>query len=653
VNVSVSSHSQRLSVIWFVDLVGHSTLAARDHDRALDQIQRFQEVVRRIVADEDGRVVKFLGDGALLESSSALAAVEAAGRIHAEMGDELRTGIHLGDVAVGDDGDLYGEGVNGAQRIQTEAEPGQIVVSEDVWRRLRNRPAYAFESLGERPLKGIEPMELFALIAIDRRETGARTRETAGRARAGERIAEEPVPPSIAVLPFANLSPDPENEYFSDGVTEEILTLLARVEGLKVISRTSVMRYKGTVKPIREIGRELGVTSILEGSVRRAGQRVRITAQLIDAATDDHLWADRYDRDLEDIFAIQAEVSERIVEALRLRLTTGERTRLARKPTGSLEAYESYLKGRHSLSRRTGPALEQAIDHFRKAVAADPGFSEAWVGLADGLILLTEYAATPVDQVIDEARAAGERALALDPRLGEAHVSLGYIAQSAFRWAEAERHFRRGLELSPGYVTGYHWFALLQGQLGRFEEGIALLRRAEALDPLSLPVRVALGTLLHRAGRLEEALEVYRKALELDPGHAALHNNLAETYKILGRYEEALAEMETCSRIAPEYMPAGWVADLGAGFESGGERGFWEAALRSAAENQAQRGPATHFDMAEACVRLGRPSEAFEHLEDLVRTRHPIAADVLNELSVAPLRSDPRFESLKRELGMP
>ena len=332
--------SHRLSVVWFTDLVGYSSLAARDQDEAIALVQRFQAIVEATVPRAEGRVVKFIGDAALLESPSAESALQAATALHQEMGERLRTGIHLGDVAVASDGDLYGDGVNGAQRIQTEAEPGQIVVSEDVWRRFRN-PRLRLRAPWRAASQGIEPMELFRVVGIGEHDAPPRSPP-----RHGRDSTEAPRDPgrSVAVLPFTNMSPQADNEYFSDGVTEEILTLLTRIEGLKVISRTSVMQYKGTVKPMRQIGEELGVTTILEGSVRHAGQRVRITAQLIDAATDEHLWADRYDRDLEDIFEIQSDVAERIVEALRVRLTNGS-ARGSERPTESVEAYEAYLKG--------------------------------------------------------------------------------------------------------------------------------------------------------------------------------------------------------------------------------------------------------------------------------------------------------------------
>ncbi|HEU4463985.1 MAG TPA: tetratricopeptide repeat protein, partial [Gemmatimonadota bacterium] len=540
--------SQRLSVVWFTDLVGYSVLVARDQDQAVALTQRFQEAVKRVVSQAEGRVVKFLGDAAMIESPSAEAALHAASAIHAEFGKGIRTGIHLGDVVVATDGDLYGDGVNGAQRIQAEAEPGRIVVSEDVWRRFRNRPAFVFEPLGERRLKGIEPMELFRLMSISAREPAEPHTSAAPVAMAG-------AAPSIAVLPFVNMSPQADDEYFSDGVTEEVLTLLSRIEGLKVISRTSIMRYKGTDKSMRQIGEELGVATVLEGSVRHSGSRVRITAQLIDAATDAHLWGDHYDRDLEDIFAIQTDVAERIVEALRLRVTRRERSQLAEKPTENLEAYQAYLKGRHFLARRTGTTAQQAIELFRQAVAADGSFAAAWVALAEGLALSSMYGGAPVASVIPEARAAAEKARRLDPRLGEAWASLGLVAVLEWKWDEADALLRRGLELSPNSVTVYYWYAILLTAKGRLEEANALLRRAVEMDPLSIPVQSALGANLSFQGRHEEALEHFRKTMELDPSYAPLYGNVAITYVSQGQFEKAFENFNAFSLLNPQGMP--------------------------------------------------------------------------------------------------
>ena len=636
-------------MVWFTDLVGYSSLAARDQDEAVALVQRFQAIVEATVSRAQGRVVKFIGDAALLESPSAESALQAATALHREMGERLRTGIHLGDVAVASDGDLYGDGVNGAQRIQAEAEPGTIVVSEDVWRRFRNRPAFVFEPLGERHLKGIEPMELFRVVGIGEHDAPA---SVTAEVRPGSNVTETPRDRgrSVAVLPFTNMSPQADNEYFSDGVTEEILTLLTRIEGLKVISRTSVMRYKKTDKPMRQIGEELGVTTILEGSVRHAGQRVRITAQLIDAATDEHLWADRYDRDLEDIFEIQSDVAEQIVEALRVRLTSRERSRLSERPTDSVEAYKAYLKGRHFLSRRTEAAIRQAIEWFRKAVEADPSFAQAWAGVADGYALLASYSAAPVPDARAETHAAAGRALALDPGLGEAHAALGLVEGYEWHWEEAEGEFRRALELSPGYATAYHWYGNLLMARGRLEEALAILRRALELDPVSLPVHTGLGVVLYISRRFEEAIDISQKTIEMDPGYSGAYPNLINSYLCLRRFDDALDAMKAASRQSHNEFPPDFVAKVREGYRSHGERGFWEATVEGMQSAQDIRG--RDYDVVQALAQLGRTDEAFAVVDQLLSERSPLAHLISLDPLFDPLRSDPRFEEIRRSLGL-
>ncbi|HYO45229.1 MAG TPA: tetratricopeptide repeat protein [Gemmatimonadota bacterium] len=643
----------RLTVVWFTDLVGYSSLAAQDEDRAIALVRRFQAAVRAAIPPDGGRIVKFIGDAALVESPSVESALVAAATLRESLagGEEVRTGIHLGDVAVAPDGDLYGDGVNTAQRIQVEAEPGQIVVSELVAQGLRSRPAFQFEALGERRLKGVEPVRLFLVTGV---EAIHPTESAAPDGRPAARVpaAAPEVERSIAVLPFVNLSADPENEYFSDGITEEILTALTKLGDLKVISRTSIMQYKGTSKSVREIGSELEVGMVLEGSVRRARDRVRITAQLIDAGSDRHLWAENYDRDLDDIFAIQSDVAQRIVDTLRMQLTPREKARIAERPTEDVQAYEWYLKGRHFLSRRTESALRQAIERFRRAVAADPSFAQAWVGLADGLVLLANYSATPLAEVADEARAAAERALALNPDLGEAEISLGYLASSEWNWGEGERRYRRGLELRPGYAVGHHWFGIHLGAVGRHDEALTTLRQALSLDPLSLPIQMALGVRLWKSGRVEESLEVYRKAIELDPAYAPTYNNLSLVLLSMGRFEEALEAAGELSRLNPDWAPPERVEELRAGYAYGGVEGYWEASHRWNSAHIQDEGAVAYLGLAVDCAQLGRVDEAFEHLERYVASRHPTVPTELASPLLASLRSDPRLAEIKRKLGL-
>jgi TolB-like protein/Tfp pilus assembly protein PilF len=651
----MTRRTYRLAAVCFADIAGYTELSGRNEGEAVAVVELLQDVARQAIEERGGRVVKFIGDALLAEFPSTddavRSAIEIRDRFAAEVRSgglgsrDLRVGVHIGDIVTAADGDLYGDGVNVAARIQAAAEPGQVLISEDVWRQLHQRTEFHFESQGERALKGVAtPVRLYGVGLEPSARAAMPPRPTAK--------AEAKTPPhkqSVAVLPFTNMSASAENEYFSDGVTEEILTLLTRIEGLKVISRTSIMRYKGTDKPMRQIGVELGVASILEGSVRQAGQRVRITAQLIDAATDEHLWADRYDRDLEDIFAIQTDVAERIVEALRVRLTPKEQARLAERPTESIEAYQSYLTGRHFLSRRTESTLRQAIEWFRKAVAADPEFAEAWAGLADTYAVLPSYSPTPVPEACAEGRSAAERALALDPGLGEAHAALGLAAQHESNWEEAEREFRCALELAPGHATAYHWYGNFLSWRGRTEEALAALRRALELDPVSLPVHMAMGVALHYHRRFDEAIDVYRKAIEMDPGYVSAHQNLANSYLCQRRYDEALTEWEIISGLDPRFPPD-FVAEVRQGYSLGGVRGFWEAILEGLRSRPKVLGRA--YDMPQACAQLGRIDEAFALIDELLVERSALAIQVPSDPLFDPLRSDPRYEKVLGRLGL-
>jgi TolB-like protein/class 3 adenylate cyclase/Tfp pilus assembly protein PilF len=665
----MTQRTYRLAAVCFADIAGYTELSARNEGEAVAVVELLQEVARQAVGERGGRVVKFIGDAVLAEFTSTddavRSAIEMRDRFAAEarsrgLGSrDLRVGVHVGDIVTAADGDVYGDGVNVAARIQGAAEPGHVWVSEDVWRQLRQRPEFRFEGRGERELKGVAaPVAMYGV--------GMQAGELARRAQAARPASEEgrrapkvapltasqtaPHKRSVAVLPFTNMSPSAENEYFSDGVTEEILALLARIEGLKVISRTSIMRYKGTDKPMRQIGEELGVASILEGSVRQAGQRVRITAQLIDTASDEHLWADRYDRDLEDIFAIQTDVAERIVEALRVRLTPQEQARLGEQPTENIEAYQSYLKGRHFLSRRTEATIRQAIEWFRKAVTADPSFAQAWAGLADAYAVLPGYSAISPQEACAEARAAAGRALALDPGLGEAHAALGLAAETEWNWEEAEREYRRALELAPGYATAYHWYGNFLYSRGRMDEALAALRRALELDPVSLPVHMAMGNVLLYDRRIDEAIDFYGKGIEMDPGYVTAHHNLANLHLSQRRFEDAIAEWETVSRLAPERLPSDLVAELREGYASGGERGFWEAYLEGLRSRPTLW--VREYDMPMAYAQLGRIDEAFALIDELLAERSAVANQIPIDPLFDPLRSDPRYEKVLEQLGL-
>jgi adenylate cyclase len=628
--------SHQLAAVWFADLVGYSELAACDEDEALRLAQTFHDIVHHVVEERRGRVVKRMGDGALATFPSTRSAIAAAKSVRDEVQERtrrsVRIGVHVGDVTCLPDGDLYGDGINVAARLEADALPGQILVSEDVWRQMRQRPGFSFRALGERRHKGTAPLDVYEV----------RESETSG---GGIQRVEESEEPSIAVLPFLNMSGDPDNEFFADGVTEDIITALSRIHGLKVISRTSAMRYRGATKSLREIGGELGVATVLEGSVRRQGERVRIVAQLADAHTDGHLWAETYDRKLEDIFAIQSEVANRIAAALEMSLSPRERERIAGPRTESVEAYEQYLLARYHWNERTRSGLKKAIELFEAAIVTDPLFPLAHAGLADVWAVIANYAPIPRREAIEKAAAAAKRAVELDPTLGEAHSVLGTVAVSQLHWEDADRHFRRAIELSPGYATAHQWYGESLVFRLQIDEAIARIRRAEELDPCSLIIKIAAARPYLASGRLDEAVRRLRRVLEADPDQPHAHALLASAYLAQERYEEAIDEL-TAWQVIP-WLDAEAVSALRAAYAESGKERFLRTMLTGA-----ERRDAPPLSIASIHAQLGDLDRAFAVLEQAVEECDPSLRALAADPLLTPLRGDVRFSQLLERVGL-
>jgi len=351
---------------------------------------------------------------------------------------------------------------------------------------------------------------------------------------------------SIAVLPFKNLSDQTDDDYFSDGLSEELLDALARVEGLHVAARTSSFQFKDRTGDVAEIGKQLNVATILEGSVRRSGNRVRITAQLVSTKDGFHLWSNTYDRELADVFAIQEDIAQRVVGELKVKLLAQGSEQLSRRPTDNLQAYDAYLLGKHHIARRTSVALNQAVEYFKKAIALDPNFALAHVGLADSYFLLTGYGNLSTTEALPLMEPALEKALKLDDRLGEAYASLGQLRLMQDRFAESETAFQKAIELSPSYAIAYHWFGRFVLSIsGDYERGMTLIRKAVELDPLSPIINYSLAVALAETGKFDEAHAQFRRVIELDPAFPNAYDGIADIeYQEYGRIEEALGWIE-------------------------------------------------------------------------------------------------------------
>jgi adenylate cyclase len=452
---------------------------------------------------------------------------------------------------------------------------------------------------------------------------------------------------SVAVLPFENLSGEEANRYFSDGMTEEIIARLARIPDLKVISRTSAMRYRDTDLGPGEIGRELGVASLLEGSVQREGDRVRISARLVDTETTRTLWAESYDRALEDVFAIQTDLAERIATSLGLALAGIDpaTTAASELPTTDLAAYDLYLRGRFFWNQRSPEGLARSIELFEEAIARDPDFHMAHAGLADAWVVMPYHTGGAAGEALDRALEAAERALALRPDLGEAHAARAFALTGQWEWDASEAEFRRALELSPGYATGHEWYAVLLMARGRTEEGLEAIRRAFELDPLSRVISYVFGLILFVSGEPEEALERFDRALELDPGFPLAHLHRGWVLEELGRDEEMVEALERWSALFPE-PPFAPGALRQAFLEGGREAAFGFLAGLSPDV------PASALDRARWSLRLGRTDEALDWLEHGLGERDVWFIIVNASPAIDPLRGEPRFHDLLRAMNL-
>ena len=452
---------------------------------------------------------------------------------------------------------------------------------------------------------------------------------------------------SLAVLPFENRSSDPDDAFFVDGIHDDILMQLSRVEGLKLISRTSSETYRDTDKPIREIARELGVRSVVEGGVQRSGDRILITVQLIDAATDDHLWAESYDEELTagNVFDIQTDVARRIAAALEMRLTTVGLEGGARPPTSDLQAYELHSRAQQLLGRRTREDMERSVILFREAIARDSTYAAAWSGLSDAYSIMASWGFMRGDSAAVLAEAAVERALELDPLLPEAYASRGLVRAHAHRWPEAEADFRRAIELAPGLAMAHHWYAGLLTHLGRFDEGIAEVRRAAALDPLSGVIVTNVGLYHYFARRYDRALQTLERVVERHPDFSYPWMIRGEVLLALGRDFDAVRSLERGIQLAPgDHDWRLWLA-----------RAYGRMSREEEARELIERftegaDPPT---VARAWAGLGEYDLALRWLERGVRSMSPTMAELGVDPRFDVLRDDPRFQAVLVRLNLP
>jgi len=527
---------RRLVAIVFTDVVGFTSFAHSDEPAALQFVREERDLATQSAEARHGRLVKSIGDGLLFEFRNALEAVEFAVALQRQTREKslpksapkltLRIGVHLGDVE-GDAGDILGDAVNIASRIEPLAEPGGICLSEAVYAQVRNHLPYHFEKLGTKELKGIrEPIGVYRTLLPWNPVAS---------------VAQEPNVSRIAVLPLVNMSPDPGDAFFADGLTEELITQLSAFPDLRVIARTSVMRYRDSPKGVTEIGRELRVGRVLEGSVRKSGNRLRVTAQLIDAESDEHLWAQQYDRQLTDLLDLQSEISREVAVALRVRLRSP--SDLPGTSAASVSAHTAYLRGRYLYHQSVPTTVRKALETFEEVIREDPRHARAYAGIADCCVLLIAYDQLPEAQGMERARTSARRALELEPLLAEGHVALADVEFEDLDLASSEAHFLRAIEIQPGLSRAHSEYSGLLASQGRIREAAREAGLAEGTDPADPSVIGWIGYLAWMEGDTERALGQWREWSKLTGRNGRMDR--MSYYALLGDRDAARAELES------------------------------------------------------------------------------------------------------------
>ena len=683
--------------VLFIDIVGYSKLLIEEQKERLNQLTEIVLATTPVREATDEQLVRLpTGDGMALvfhhsAEEPARCALEIAEALQKHPELTVRMGIHSGPVSevtdVSGRTNLAGAGINMAQRVMDCGDAGHILLSQHVaddlaqyrqWApRLRDlgdcevkhgirlhlvnlyaeplgnaalpqklqqaKPASAAEKPAQRSSVGL----IAALVVAGILVAGGAYYFTSHRATTkGAAIPEK----SIAVLPFENLSRDPDNAYFADGVQDEILTRLAKIADLKVIARTSTEKYKSAPANLREIGEQLGVANVLEGSVQKAADQVRVNVQLINTATQAHLWADSFDRKLTDIFAVESDIATTVAETLQAQLTGSEKSAIAKRPTANTEAYELYLKGRFFWNKRTGADLRKAIDYFNEALGKDPGYALAYGGLADSYGLLEVFGAASAADSYPQAKAAAKKALELDDTLAEAHTSLANVLVGYdFDFEQSLKEYERAIRLNPNYATAHQWYGDVLGACGQFDRAIAEKKRAVELDPLSVIINDALGNIYFLARRYDEAVAQLRKTIEMEPRFYWAHVDLGIALQLKGQLSEAVSEY----RKAVDFNDDPYaLALLGQAYARAGQREEAQKILARLSEEARSR-YVSACSLALMYLALRDKERAIDEMERAYRERAYDVPFIKVHPMLDDLRGHPRFEALVQKIFAP
>jgi adenylate cyclase len=635
----MADSERRLAAIMFTDIVGFTHMSQANESQALELLQEHQRLLRGTFAAHGGTEVKTMGDAFLVEFKSALEAVMCAVEMQKRMGErnagaapsrrlELRIGIHVGDVVHGP-GDIYGDAVNVASRIEPLAEPGGVCISQQVFDQIRNKTALEIDKVGDVRLKNVDlPVGVYKVNLTGSR--GSSDELPGPRERLG-------------VLPFVNISPDPSDEYFADGLTEELITKLSEIKGLKVIARTSIMSYKRKEKKISEIAAELGVGSIIEGSVRKAGDMVRISVQLVDARTEEHLWSSNYDSKLDDIFAVQSDVASKVAASL----SAGFFSKKPREDTKDIEAYTLYLRAKQLSYETSEASMEETVALFQRAISKDPTFARAYVGLSEGWHMLAVTGYEDFAAMAHNAEAAAIKALELDPGLAEAHSAMAGVDSMFDRFDAALVETEAAAQINPNYPGVYMSLGILDSIMRTLDEALQMFRRAYELDPLSPGAGETLAQVASWAGEDGEALEVLARLREFNPKDPKVYLRLADYYMEKKDFEEAQKMVDAARSLGPDEPMI--VVSQGILFALSGKRKEAQDELRQILANENESFRLNGALWVQSA--LGNLDGAFEALMRQAET-HSWPSTIKIDPLYAELRKDSRFLEFCRKVGI-
>ena len=636
-----------LAAVMFADIVGYSKMMQDDEQNAKRLRDRQRAVINELLLTYHGHVMQYYGDGTLILFGSAIDAVNCARDIQKELKLNtpvpLRIGIHMGDVMYDDEG-IYGDAVNIAARVQALGIAGSVMISGKVVDEIKNQPGVRLESFGEHELKNIyRPVGIYALAdpgfkipsqTYVQRLTGTNHK-------------------SIAVLPFSNFSPEPNDDYFSDGITEEIINALTKIKDLKVASRTSVFAYKNEIKDVREIGKELNVGTLLEGSVRRAGNRIRVTAQLINADDGFHIWSEIFDRELQDIFAVQDEIACQIVSKLEDRLVISDEQTIYESPTDSIEAYNYYLQGLYYWNKRTPEAIFKAIDYFDRAIGECDTYTNALAYLANCYTYLGTIGHMPGERAFLIAEKYAVRAIELNNSRADSYIALGYV-NLLFKWDfdAAEANLRKAITLEPDNSEARQALALYYRIMGDYDKMLNQAETAVKIDPLSLPALLESGRAHWVMGNYEQSLNIFNEILDLDPLFRAAYEGKAAVYVSQKKYQKALRMIKKYAKlIDSKYRGASQLAYI---YAVMGDFSMAEENIERMKERQREE-PNHNLDLDFAMVyaAMGNEDLAFEYLDKAVEAKLGVVLLIHSLPFIKSLKKTPRYEQFLQKIGIP